>query len=244
MGVPAAEAPTTPDGMHSDAFPADPPPEPWPPGGVRASDAERDEAIGELKDQFIAGRLSQDTFLYRMNAALEARHQSDLPPLLADLPAPRAADAWWGDMVSRGRAFWRRHVQPGTPSRSRRLTTAMPAARRPPSLAQHAVPPAPLSFPRGTGTFFSIGRDPRCDLAIGDMTVSRVHARLDRIPDGWLLTDLSSTNGTRVNGWLVRGQVAVRAGDIVRFGDAEYVLRGGDEDQAQPGRPRCPGESG
>lgn len=237
MGVPAAEAPTTPDGIHGDARSADPPPEPLPPGGVRASDAERDEAIGELKEQFIAGRLSQDTFLYRMNAALEARHQSDLPPLLADLPAPRAAGAWWGDLVSRGRAFWCRHVQPDTPSRLRRLTTAMPAARTPPSPARPAVPPAPLAFPRGTGTYFSIGRDSRCDLAIGDMTVSRVHARLGRTPDGWLLTDLSSTNGTRVNGWLVRGQVTVRAGDIVRFGDAGYVLTGGDEDQAPSGCP-------
>jgi hypothetical protein len=212
------------------------------PGDVRASDAERDEAIGELKEQFIAGRLSQDTFLYRMNAALEARHQSDLPPLLADLPAPRAAGAWWGDLVGRGRAFWRQHVQPGVPSRIRRLTTAMPAARMPPSPARRAAPPDLLPFPRGTGTHFSIGRDPRCDLAIGDMTVSRVHARLDRTPDGWLLTDLSSTNGTRVNGWLVRGQVAVRTGDIVRFGDAGYVLSGGEEDQVPSGRQRRPGD--
>lgn len=197
---------------------------------MRASDAERDEAIGELKEQFIAGRLSQDTFLYRMNAVLEARHQSELPPLLADLPAPRAAGAWWGDLVSRGHAFWRRHVQPGTPPWIRRLTTAMPAARTPLSPARRAIPPDPLPFPRETGTHFSIGRDPRCDLAIGDMTVSRMHARLDRTPGGWLLTDLSSTNGTRVNGWLVRGQVAVRAGDIVRFGDIGYVLSGDGED--------------
>jgi hypothetical protein len=230
MGVPAAEAPTTPDGLHGDARPADAAGESRPPGDVRASDSERDEAIGELKEQFIAGRLSQDTFLLRMNAALEARHQSDLPPLLADLPAPQAPGAWWDGLVSRGHAFWHRHVQPGTPSRIRWLTRAMPAARTSPGPARRSVPPAPLPFPRGTGAYFSIGRDPRCDLAIGDMTVSRVHARLDRIPDGWLLTDLSSTNGTRVNGWLVRGQVAVRARDVVRFGDAEYVLGNGDED--------------
>jgi FHA domain-containing protein/uncharacterized protein DUF1707 len=230
MGVPAAEAPTTPDGLDGDARPADTPLEPRPPGGVRASDSERDEAIGELKEQFIAGRMSQDTFLYRMNAALEARHQSDLPPLFADLPAPQPVGAWWSDLVGRGRDFWHRHVQPDALSRIRRLTTAMSAARTPQDPARCAVPPARLSFPRGTETYFSIGRDPRCDLAIGDMTVSRVHARLDRTLDGWLLTDLSSTNGTRLNGWLVRGRVAVRAGDIVRFGDAGYVLSGGDED--------------
>jgi hypothetical protein len=231
MGVPAAEAPTTPDGLHTggDARPDDVPLEPQPPGGVRASDGERDEAISELKEQFIAGRLSQDTFLYRMNAALQARHRSDLPPLLADLPAPRAAGAWWGDLVSRGRAFWRRHAQPpGTPARIR-LTTGMPASRTLRGPARTTVAPAPLSFPRGTGTCFSIGRDAQCDMAIGDMTVSRVHARLDRTPGGWMLTDLSSTNGTRVNGWLVRGQTPVRAGDVVRFGDVEYALIGGED---------------
>jgi len=88
--------------------------------------------------------------------------------------------------------------------------------------------PARLQFPRGDGSLFSIGRDASCDLMIADMTVSRVHARLERTPDGWLLTDLASTNGTRVNGWRVRGQVPVRAGDLVSFGTAEYSLSGAD----------------
>src|SRR6266404_3340843 len=59
---------------------------PLPPGVVRASDADRAETVGALRDEFAAGRLSHDTFLYRMNAAMEARHVTDLPPLLADLP--------------------------------------------------------------------------------------------------------------------------------------------------------------
>jgi predicted component of type VI protein secretion system len=99
---------------------------------------------------------------------------------------------------------------------NRRLTGALPRAA--------AEPPAVLRFPRGTATRFSIGRDASCDLAISDMTVSRVHARLERTEDGWLLTDLNSTNGTRVNGWRVRGQVQVHAGDLVSFGNAEYSL--------------------
>jgi len=93
-----------------------------------------------------------------------------------------------------------------------------------PRAAAQPGQPAPLQFPRGMGTQFSIGRDAGCDLAIADMTVSRVHARLERTPDGWQLCDLASTNGTRVNGWLVRGQVPVRAGDLVSFGKAEYML--------------------
>jgi pSer/pThr/pTyr-binding forkhead associated (FHA) protein len=102
------------------------------------------------------------------------------------------------------------------------MTAAMTRADSP------ARRPAPLQFPRQEGTLFSIGRDAECDLAIADMTVSRIHARLERTPDGWLLTDLSSTNGTRLNGWRVRGQVPVRAGDLVRFGDVEFWLNAAD----------------
>jgi pSer/pThr/pTyr-binding forkhead associated (FHA) protein len=86
----------------------------------------------------------------------------------------------------------------------------------------------PLVFPRGDRDSFSIGRSGGCDLTIHDMTVSRVHAMLERTADGWQLTDLSSTNGTRVNGWRVRDQVPVKAGDVVSFGDAQYSLRTAD----------------
>jgi pSer/pThr/pTyr-binding forkhead associated (FHA) protein len=54
--------------------------------------------------------------------------------------------------------------------------------------------------------------------------VSRRHAELVRGPDGWLLSDLGSHNGTRLNGWLVRQAVAVRAGDRLEFGSAVFVI--------------------
>src|SRR5215472_16724732 len=53
---------------------------------LRASDAERDEAIGELRDRFAEGRLSHETFLYRIDAALRAKDRSELSDLFADLP--------------------------------------------------------------------------------------------------------------------------------------------------------------
>ena len=65
----------------------------------------------------------------------------------------------------------------------------------------------PLFFPPGSGTSFTIGRVHDCDLRIENMSVSRLHARLNRSEDGWLLSDLGSHNGTRVNGWLVREPV-------------------------------------
>jgi len=222
MGGSAPEAPTSPDAQPS--------------GGMRASDAERDEVVARLKEEFAMGRLSKDTFLFRVNEVLKSRHQADLPPLVADLPVlaepgPSPAAAVQAFLFGRLRAAWPRRARPApaapapAPSASslvRRLTAGFPLADA------NARLPLPLQFPRGPGIFFSIGRDASCDLAISDMTVSRLHARLERTRDGWLLTDLTSTNGTRVNGWRVRGQVRVRAGDLVSFGDAQYSLLAAD----------------
>ena len=244
----------------SPAVPASPgplPPGPPPPGPLRASDADRSEIVGALREEFAAGRLSHDTFLFRMHAAMEARHVADLPRLLADLPpAPpprpgvlrRVRGAFrrltgQGEALAGGPAPAAPAGQPlaaGVPawglfdgaaggqsrdsgSAVRRLTSAIRLhAGNSPQLS--LAPPQPLPFPRTREGFFTIGRDARCDLAIDDMTVSRIHARLEQTLEGWLLKDLSSTNGTRVNGWKVRGQVGVRAGDVVRFGDVEYTL--------------------
>jgi pSer/pThr/pTyr-binding forkhead associated (FHA) protein len=82
-----------------------------------------------------------------------------------------------------------------------------------------------MVFPPGNGTSFTIGRTQDCDLRIADMSVSRLHAQLDRREEGWLLSDLGSHNGTRVNGWLVREPVPVRAGDLLQFGSALFVIQ-------------------
>jgi pSer/pThr/pTyr-binding forkhead associated (FHA) protein len=71
---------------------------------------------------------------------------------------------------------------------------------------------------------FSIGRSPDSDLSLGDITVSWRHAELRRDGQAWVLVDLGSTNGTRVNGWRVDEGFAVRAGDWVSFGRAAFRL--------------------
>ena len=194
MAGSAAETPTQPDAQL--------------PGPLRASDAERDAVVARLTEGFAAGRLSHDTFMYRMSAVLKTRHRADLPPLHADLPATPQEPGRAAALLGRLRAAW--------PRAPRRTAPSRPA------------PPVPLTFPRGAGDSFSIGRAAECDLTIADMTVSRVHATLERTADGWLLTDLSSTNGTRVNGWRARGRVPVKAGDVVSFGNAQYSLRAAD----------------
>ena len=65
----------------------------------------------------------------------------------------------------------------------------------------------PLAFPPGSGVRFTIGRTRDCDLCLADLSVSRMHALLVRREDGWVLSDLGSHNGTRLNGWLVREAV-------------------------------------
>jgi pSer/pThr/pTyr-binding forkhead associated (FHA) protein len=46
----------------------------------------------------------------------------------------------------------------------------------------------------------SIGRHPDSDLFLDDVTVSRRHAVVRRVPDGYEISDAGSLNGTYVNG--------------------------------------------
>jgi hypothetical protein len=50
----------------------------------------------------------------------------------------------------------------------------------------------------------TIGRSRECDIVLSDSNVSRRHAELRPVGDGWSVTDLGSTNGVRVNGRDVR----------------------------------------
>jgi hypothetical protein len=224
MGGSAAEGPTP-----AEAGPT--------PGGVRASDADRDQVASRLRDEFVAGRLSHDTFLHRMDAAYQARQHDELSPLLEGLPSapPRvsALQAGGRSVASWFRGAWSRvsgsagDVRPDHESGPGTVTPAAAGPARVTMSLQAAAGarrPLPLQFPRGSAEQFSIGRDAGCDLAIADMTVSRRHATLERTAEGWLLTDLESTNGTRVNGWRVRGKVSVTPGDLVSFGNSEYSL--------------------
>jgi hypothetical protein len=188
-----------------------------PPLSLRASDAEREQVVGELRERFAEGRLSQDSFVWRMDAALRARERRELAGLLADMPASRRlADALTeavAGVISGTAARWQAAAQ--------RAGTVLQAAVRP------AAGWPELPFPAGRELWFTIGRAGECDLVLADITVSRLHARLDRDGAGWRLQDLGSTNGTRLNGWLVTSSVPVRAGDQVSFGAVSFVLAGG-----------------
>ena len=213
--------------------------------------------MSRLRDEFVAGRLSHETFLHRMHVVLESRRQADLPPVLADLPvqpSPRSPAGWLRATWSRVTGWTGTAPRAAAPAPERRAGTWTGASSRGPGRAlttsmrgpgSDREQPIPLQFPRGAGDQFSIGRDASCDLAIPDMTVSRRHAQLERTKEGWLITDLESTNGTRVNGWRVRGKVPVQAGDVVSFGNLETVFwRGDDAVPLQGGDPPAPSGHG
>ncbi|MFC5678988.1 DUF1707 SHOCT-like domain-containing protein [Aeromicrobium endophyticum] len=53
--------------------------------GLRASDADRDQAVDVVRDAFVDGRLTRDEFESRRDAVLQARTMGDLLPMLVDL---------------------------------------------------------------------------------------------------------------------------------------------------------------
>jgi hypothetical protein len=69
----------------------------------------------------------------------------------------------------------------------------------------------------------TLGRDPRCDIALDGETVSRRHAVLTFRDGQWILKDLGSRNGTAINRRrVVRSRL--EAGDRLDLGDETLVV--------------------
>ena len=66
----------------------------------------------------------------------------------------------------------------------------------------------------------TIGRSADCTIHLTDTSVSRRHAELRPAGSGWTITDLGSTNGTRVNGARASSR-PLRDGDMITVGDAQ-----------------------
>jgi pSer/pThr/pTyr-binding forkhead associated (FHA) protein len=72
----------------------------------------------------------------------------------------------------------------------------------------------------------TIGRATGNDVVLSDDgQVSRVHAVLERLASAWSVRDVSSRNGTFVNGNRVSGEARLGAGDELRIGRTRIVLR-------------------
>jgi DNA-binding NtrC family response regulator len=84
----------------------------------------------------------------------------------------------------------------------------------------------------------TIGRDEDNDLPVNDTKLSRRHCRVVRSPDGIVLEDLESSNGTFVNGVRIRRQV-LSAGDSILIGITSLTIEW-DPAAAPPPKARRP----
>lgn len=62
-----------------------------------------------------------------------------------------------------------------------------------------------------------IGRAPDNDIVLGHESVSRHHAQISRCEEGWIITDLGSKNGMKINTYRTRRQI-LRDGDRIEIG--------------------------
>ena len=82
---------------------------------------------------------------------------------------------------------------------------------------------SPLTFRLGAGAIKTIGRAPRADFIVDRALVSRVHCRLTAGDERLEVQDLSSTNGTFVNGKRVK-RAHIASGDRLRVGRIELKV--------------------
>lgn len=81
-----------------------------------------------------------------------------------------------------------------------------------------------LELPLGEGVF---GRNGGIWPALGAYQyISGVHGRIGRDGQGWTITDLGSTNGTKVNGVAIAKDIAcpIRRGDKIMIATSEFTV--------------------
>jgi pSer/pThr/pTyr-binding forkhead associated (FHA) protein len=72
-------------------------------------------------------------------------------------------------------------------------------------------------------TSVSIGTLPQNDFTLSDPTVSRRHAAVEEKPDGYMIRDLDSTNGTFLEGVRVR-EAYLAPGSVIRLGETDIAF--------------------
>jgi putative serine protease PepD len=100
----------------------------------------------------------------------------------------------------------------------------------------------PLTLVRGDGSEFGVNRSLRIgrgednELPLNaDNSASQYHAKIDLVGGQAFITDLSSRNGTWVNGKRITGATRLKHGDKVLVGDTIFRLKAGSRALAEPG---------
>jgi hypothetical protein len=99
----------------------------------------------------------------------------------------------------------------------------VPVVSSPDVVIEVREPNQPARRIPASGAPLRIGRAPDCELVLRDARVSRRHARLTARNGVLVLTDLGSTNGTRVNGHRV-SEVVLGAGDRISIGESTLLI--------------------
>ena len=172
-----------------------------------------------------------------------------------------------GDLIRVGETEFRYHLPEGggAPAgagyRLGDTVVGLQAVRRPPPMPEPAPaePLATLLVKRGQrkGERFpvrnpvvNIGRGEFNDIALPDASISANHAKLQLKEGIWVLTDLGSTNGSRVDGEAVRGDIALSPGVQITLGEVLLVFEPRDrglkrvDTTAAMAQPSLPGAGG
>jgi hypothetical protein len=70
----------------------------------------------------------------------------------------------------------------------------------------------------------TLGRSRSCDIVLDDPNVSRRHAEIRPRGGSWVLVDLGSTNGSRLNGRAFEGSEVIKPGDEIELGSTRLTF--------------------
>ncbi len=80
-----------------------------------------------------------------------------------------------------------------------------------------------------------IGRQSDCDIVLeNSRKVSRKHCCIAQVNHQYLIRDLASMNGVRVNGKRIKQEAVLEVGAEVAIGDVQFVLKDSNAGQPQP----------
>lgn len=83
-----------------------------------------------------------------------------------------------------------------------------------------------FKVPLEEGVQYTIGRDISNAIHVEDTMVSRKHCEIYVVgQDKTLIHDLESTNGTYINGRPLKGETLIKAGDVIKIGNVQFLLQ-------------------
>lgn len=95
---------------------------------------------------------------------------------------------------------------------------------------------------RVEGERYIIGRHSQNDLSIVDSRLSRRHAKIERFADIFVVSDLQSSNGTRLNGKALDEPATLSDGDVLDLGGVELTVEF-EGDDVSGGKPKGAADS-